>query len=206
MLTPDLARIAFVTRAYPRMRVAILNIGAGPILIWWLRYARGENLGMATLAIVTLVACVWALHQGPARWLDRRFGRVLPDEPTSGWNWRSQLPVLAGVLIWRAESWAQRTGGPPVFMLALTVLSLRTFVRDWVYRPYTVIFTLVCALSSAVLIAEHGNPDILAWRMRTDAAAILAWMLVGVCDLITLFRVMPHRADAREHESHADSL
>lgn len=202
----DLERIAFVTRAYPRMRVAILNLGMGPVLIWFLRYARGENLGLAPLAILFLIACLWALRQGPERWLDRRFGRVLSTAETSALNWRDQLPVIAGIFVWQAESWAQRTGGPPIFMLALTALSVRILIRDWPYRRYAVIFTLVCALSSAILVAEQGDPEILAWRMRTDTAAVLAWMMVGVGDLITLFKVMPHRADATEHESHADSL
>ncbi len=79
-------------------------------------------------------------------------------------------------------------------------------VRDWPYRPYTLIVTVVCALASAVLLGERGNPDILVWRMRADAAAILAWVIVGMGDLVTLCRVMPHRAGATEHESHADSL
>jgi len=203
---PGLRRIAFVTRAYPRMRVAILNIGAGPAVIWWLRCARQDELGLAALAILTLVACGWSLRQGPEQWLDRRFGRVVPSEADTEWSWRRHLPLIAGVVLWRAEDWAQQTGGPPVFMLALTALGVRMFVRDWPYRSYTLIFTIVCALASAVLIAEHGDPDIMSWRMRADAAVILAWMMVGVGDLITLFRVMPHRPGATEYERHADTL
>jgi hypothetical protein len=203
---PDFARIAFVTRAYPRMRLAILNIGAAPALIWWLRCVRQDETAEGALAILTLVACLWSLRLGPEQWLDRRFGRVVPPDTDTAWSWRRYLPLIAGVILWRTEDWAQQTGGPPVIMLALTALSVRIFVRDWPYRPYTLIFTVVCALASAVLIAERGNPDLLAWRMRADAAAILAWMMIGLGDLTMLFRVMPRHAGATEHESHADPL
>ena len=202
----DLGRIAFVTRAYPRMRLAILTIGTAPALIWWLRCVRQAERAEAALAILTLVACLWLLRLGPEQWLDRRFGRVVPPAADTASGWRRYLPLIVGVILWRTEAWAQQTGGPPLLMLALTAFSVRTLVRDWPYRPYALVVTVVCALASAVLIAERGSPDLLTWRMRADAAVILAWVMVGVSDLWTLFRVMPHHAAAAEEESRADSL
>lgn len=201
---PDLARVAFVTRAYPRMRAAVLGVGFGPVVIWLLRCMRQDDWRGALIGFVALFAAGSMLRYA-GRWFDRRFGRVVrPWDRNFPW-W----PFLYGAsmpFVVRFDDWSLSVGGPSPILLGLAALGLWFAIRDWPHRPQVFVFVATCLVSGLALGEVSHRADFLEWRMRADAAVVLAWMFVGACDLMTLFRVLPSAARDREQDPHADPL
>jgi hypothetical protein len=106
----------------------------------------------------------------------------------------------------RFDDWALSAGGPSPILLGLATLGLWLAIRDWPYRPQLLVFFATCLISGLALGEASHRPDFLEWRMRPEAAAVLGWMVVGACDLFTLFRVLPRGAEVREHGNHADAV
>jgi hypothetical protein len=185
----DLDRVAFVTRAYPRMRRAIANVMLGPVLIWLLRSVRLHDVGATVLGFVCFVPVLTALHYLD-RWLDRRFGRVDNGQSARRSGWRAGLAAGLFNSGMKFDDWVVRSGGPSVLLLALAGVGLWATIRDWPHRAYTSIFFAVCLVSALTLPSLAHQADFLEWRIRADTAAILAWMVVGVCDFLVLRQVM----------------
>ena len=206
MTDAHLRRIAFVTRAYPRMRAAALSLGFGPVVIWLLRSVRQkqDELGMLAVAFAAFLAAGSILRYA-GRWFDRRFGRVVrPWDRRYPW-W----PLLYGAsmpFVMRFDDWSLSSGGPSPILLGLATLGLWLTIRDWPYRPQLLIFFATCLISGLALGEASHRPDFREWRMRAEAAAVLGWMGVGACDLFTLFRVLPRAVEIRENGNHADAL
>lgn len=196
----DLARIAFVTRAYPRMRAAITAIAIGPVQIAMLRSIRLEDYRAFAVAIGVLLAAKWLLSYAIEPMLDRRFGRVV--NRSKGTTAEAVWPVAAGALgavILELDDWSLERGGVSILMMALAAVGLWICIRDWPFRRYTVIFPIVCAVASVIVGSiDAGQADLLKIRMQADAAAVLAWMSVGCLDLLMLRRVMPKTDGVRE--------
>src|SRR5690606_5806817 len=144
---------------------------------------------------------VRAALTAPEKWLDRRFGRVRRGFTGA---WRDVAPMLFAISLAPLavlDDWSLGSGGPSVLMLALAVLGLWITVRDWPYRPHALIFCATCAVSSLWLGAVSDRPDLLLWRMRADAMAILAWMAVGLFDFLMLRHLLPDPLRGLENES-----
>lgn len=75
-------------------------------------------------------------------------------------------------------------------MLGLASAGLWVTIRDWPHRAYTSIFFIVCLIAAVLLPAIAHWHDYIEWRLRADAAVVLAWMVVGACDFLMLRRVM----------------
>ena len=200
---PDVTRVAFLTRAYPRMRHAVLTAVTGPAMIWNLRSARLDEFWGLLAGVLFALGAVPLLE----RWADRRFGRVKTEESESD-SWALLRPILFGASflpVWKVDLWAVRAGGPSVMLLGLAGLALWMTIRDWPFRPYILIFFVACLSSVLMLEGIRDGEVLLQWRIRTDTACVLAWMLVGFFDFMLLRRLMPGCADSHERE-HADAV
>jgi hypothetical protein len=185
---PGLRRIAFVTRAYPRMRAAALAVGFGPIVIWFLRSTRQQDARGALIAAAGFLATGYLVRYAE-RWFDARFGRVVRPWDRKFLWW----PLVFGAsmpFVVSFDDWSLNSGGPSPILLSLAALGLWLTIRDWPYRPQLLVFFATCLASGLALGHVSRRPDFLAWRMRADAAVVLAWMLVGCLDLLTLRRVL----------------
>lgn len=188
MSDSDLRRITFVTGAYPRMRAAALSVAIGPSVIWLLRSVRQDDeWGMLIGFAAVFVSSLPLRHAGC--WFDRRFGRVVrPWDRKFPW-W----PFVYGAsfpLVVAFDDRALSFGGPSPIFLALAAFGLWLTIRDWPYRPQLLVFFATCLVSALALGHVSHQSDFLAWRMRADAAAVLAWMVVGCLDFLTLRRVL----------------
>lgn len=186
------------------MRAAALGLGFGPIVIWLLRCVRQQDTWGALTGFAALLA-VGSMLRYAGRWFDRRFGRVIrPWDRKFPW-W----PFLYGAFtpfVIGFDDWSVSSGGPSPTLLSLAALGLWLTIRDWPYRPQVLVFFATCLISGLALGEVSHRADLLEWRMRAEAAAVLSWMVVGACDLVTLFRVLPRVADIREHGTHADPV
>jgi hypothetical protein len=186
------------------MRAAALGAGFGPILIWLLRSARQEDWRGTSIGLAALLVSGFMLRVA-GRWFDRRFGRVIRshDEKDAWWPflWGACTPIVL-----RLDEWSLNAGGPSPILLGLAALGLWFTIRDWPYRPQLVVFFATCLIAGLALGEVSDRADFLEWRIRAESSVVLAWMVVGACDLFTLFRVLPRPADMPEHGTHVDSV
>ncbi|HEY0876270.1 MAG TPA: hypothetical protein VGD94_22545 [Vicinamibacterales bacterium] len=197
MPTPDLERIAFVTRAYPRMRESISGLLLGPgllLMVWGIELEESHYLRLGISLTLGAMVARWFLD----RWLNQRFGRVLKTSLSEADRALIAVTVVFGAVgVLSLDDWVLDKGGPPVLMLTLVVVGLWLCVRAWPFRVYTLILPAVCA-AAAVQLAVSGpnpSPDL---RVLVKAAAILAWMTIGLLDLVALRRMFQHRSIERE--------
>ena len=197
MPTPDLERIAFVTRAYPRIRESISGLLLGPgllLMVWGIELEESHYLRLGISLTLGAMVARWFLD----RWLNRRFGRVLKTSLSEADRALIAVTVVFGAVgVLSLDDWVLDKGGPPVLMLTLVVVGLWLCVRAWPFRVYTLILPAVCA-AAAVQLAVSGpnpSPDL---RVLVKAAAILAWMTIGLLDLVALRRMFQHRSIERE--------
>ena len=203
----DLARIAFVTRAYPRMRKQISALLLGPGLLAMLRGVRQDDGLVVFIGACVNLGMILILRLVDP-WLDRRFGRIVVSG--DDWDRHNLAPAtfVVAVIVLASLSDLLGFGAPSSLLLLMpAAVGLWIFIRDWPYRPYTAIFVVVCTFAAVAPGGGGDRPDLLEWRMRADAAVVIAWMLVGLFDLLLLRRVLGPRKDtASKEETHADAV
>jgi hypothetical protein len=190
-MPPDPLRIAALSHAYPRMRSAIISVAPAPCLILLLRayYQDDVARGFAWL-VAALFAFPAAIHfVGKA--LDRRFGRLVRSTEVTLRH--VMAPLLFGAafnVVKSLDDWSLRTGNPSVLIFVLAAVGVWLVAKDWPVRRHLLLFVAVCCVGAIVVPAAAGTAALPEWRANAAGAAVLAWMMVGVLDYLTLRRVL----------------
>ena len=203
----DLARIAFVTRAYGRLQGSILSAFFVPFAVLAAQRFREDDVS-ATFAWILVLCVVGAAGASLVHyWMDRYFGRVVGDGAPFRWNaWRPLLLGGAYSMLEKFDGWSLREGQPSVMLMAAGAVVLWMAVRDWPHRQHMALTVFVC-FAGAALLPLAGAGQAPQWRVNLELAAAASWIVVCALDFLMLRRFLggQRRVDTTER-THADSV
>jgi hypothetical protein len=182
-----LARIAFVTREYGRLRGSIQSAFFAPFAVLALQSQRNEDLQATFWWFLGLCIVGPAGAGGVHSWMDRRFGRVVATGATHAWRW--WLPFIVGgaySMLEKLDTWSLKEGRPSVLLLTAGSVGLWYAVRDWPHRKHLAMSVFVC-LAAAVFLS---HPDSLEWRPIVELSVVAVWIGVCASDFIMLREVL----------------
>lgn len=199
MTKRDLDRIAYITAHADGMLAGLVVASQCPIVLLLL-IAKGSPVWVYLGAIALSLLTLWLV----TRYATQRVGRVVHGAERRGFRRFLAMPAaLAGVQLWRIDDHWIGAGSPSLTMIFIGVLVLWFTIRDWPFRGYRLAIPVVAFAAAVAHMWVVTEADLIVWRNYGAGSVVLAAMVVGLADYMTLLRMLgaarPEQVDAQRH-------